>query len=398
MNKLTLILTTISKIFKKQPLQQDEIQSGFDIALQTLRSRYTDHGILAGRTHFSDIWLRDSCFASFGSLSAGDFDIVKQNLITMINNMGERGQIPLRIGQKYFYLNYFGIKGRPKPRYVEDKGVSIPADSNTLFTITAEAYISKSKDLDFARDYFPLLKQAVDWTFNLDEDHDLLIEEGPYAGWADSVRKRGKVLYSNVLHYKALDSFGRICRMINKNTEASHYENLTKKIKEKMDDLFWNGQYYIDWIHRHRHTYFSADGNLLAIIFGLADRAKASKILRCIHELDLDHGFSSQTSYPKYRYRHIFPLFFPFQIQDYHNGLHWLWINCVYAVARHRLGYKDDAVKIIEATAHQIVKYKGVYEVYFKGKPVKRFFYKSEKGFAWSAGLFVWACKETGVI
>ncbi|MCP4049957.1 MAG: hypothetical protein GY730_04545 [bacterium] len=394
------MLNIISKylnFFSQTKDNYEIIEQAFDISLNTLRKRYTSTGITAGKTHFSDIWLRDSCYASFGSLAVRDYDIVRTNLITNLTYAKKNGQIPLRIGQKYMLLKFMGFKGKSKPRYIEDKGVSIPTDGNSLFIITAEAYISLSRDKNFAIEYFDKLKTILEWNFSMDEDSDLLIEEGPYAGWADSLKKRGKVLYTNVLHFKAVDSFAKICSLINKKDDQKHYERLRNLIRKGITERFWNRSYFIDWIHRHKHMYFSTDGNVLAIIFGLADKEQALKIQSCIHNFDLDHTFSTKSNFPEYRFRHIFPLFYPIRIPDYHNGLQWLWLGCADAIAKQRTGLKQDAYELLIRIAKKIVEYKGVYEVYQDGKPLKRIFYKSEQGFAWSSGMFVWACKELGI-
>ena len=82
----------------------------------------------------------------------------------------------------------------------------------------------------------------------------------------------------------------------------------------------------------------------------------------------------------------------------YHNGLEWLWIGCVDAVSKHTSGLKKEAEEIVTKLASKILEFNGVYEVYQLGKPVKRLFYNSESYFAWSSGLFVWACKELDLI
>jgi glycogen debranching enzyme len=398
---LTVILTSIKHLYSKinKPKSNKRlIEKAFNMALTTLRNRYTKTGIIAGKTHFSDIWLRDSCFASLGSLSVGDTNIVKTNLTTVLKFIKDDGQIPLRVGQKHMFLKFLGFTGQTKARFIEDKGVSIPTDSNSLFLIIAEKYISQTNDLQFAEQYFAKLKLAINWNFTMDQDNDLLIEEGPYANWADSLRKRGKVLYTNVLHFAALDSFSKICALVSNKKEATHYNELKNLVKDKINQLFWNGNYFIDWIHKHKHSYFSTDGNVLAIIFNLADSQQSSSIQQCIHEFDLDHAFSTETNFPKYKGKHIFPLFYPINMYDYHNGLQWLWIGCADAVAKHQAGLTTEAEELLTRMAKKIIKYRGVYEVYYDNKPLKRLIYKSEQGFAWSSGMFVWACKETKLI
>jgi glycogen debranching enzyme len=370
------------------------LKNAYRIALYTLRERYTKNGINAGRSHFSDIWVRDSCFASLGSLSVNDSSIVKANLQTILNNIKRDGQVPLRIGQRHMILKFLGISGKPKPRYTEDKSFSTPVDSNSLFLISLRNYYIKTLDLDFIKDNYLMIKKIIDWNFTHDKDGDFLIDEEPYAGWADSLRKRGKVLYSNTLHYAAVKYFSELCKALGEDANFNHYSTLAESIKNKIIELFWNGTYFIDWIHKHKHNYFSTDGNTLAIIFGLADKEKAKSIQNCIRELDLDHGFSTKTNYPKYNFRHVFPFFFPIRIHDYHNGLEWLWIGCVDAVAKKIAGDEEKAKEMLHRIANKILEYNGVYEVYFNGKPLKRLFYHSEQGFAWSSGLFVWAYNE----
>ena len=113
------------------------IHDAYNIALAYLRARYTDRGIVAGSTHFSDIWVRDSIYASFGALSVGDYDIVKNNLKTLLDYKSDTSQIPLRVGEKHFMKKFlFGISSKtPQARFIDDKNVSVVVDSNSLFII-----------------------------------------------------------------------------------------------------------------------------------------------------------------------------------------------------------------------------------------------------------------------
>ncbi len=377
---------------------QDIFDAAFTIALINLRNRYTLEGTHAGRHHFSDVWTRDCCFASFGSLSIGDTDIVRTGIITLLKLTNEEGQVPLRVGQKYFLLKYlFNLKGRSEPRYLEDKRVSYPVDNNPLLFIMIEHYLQKTQNIAFLKPYFPTLSKMLKWEFSQDRDQDLLIEEDYYGGWADSLKKKGKVLYSNVLHWHAVNSFSRICGYLG-YTDLSHsFEEISSAIKSQIHTYFWNGRYFIDWINTHRHDYFSTDGNLLAILFGLTQKEQAISILECIKNFNLDKGASVATNYPKYSCHDIYHPFLFINMGDYHNGMSWLWLGALYAVTLYRTGLKEESHKALYKLAKKILEFKGVFETYSKGKPVKRLFYNSEDGFAWSAGLFVWACKEVGI-
>lgn len=373
----------------------ETIHTAYTISLINLRNSYRKDGICAGRTHFSDIWIRDSFFASLGALSVQDYGIVKRNLQTVMRYMNEDGQVPLRIGQKYFLLKYLGIQRKKQARYMEDKGISVPVDGNSLLMIVFAQYLTHTKDTQFAKNYFTKLKHVIDWNFNQDIDHDLLIEEGGYAGWADSLNKKGKVLYTNTLHYQAVVSFVQICKHLKEHTYAKEYQLLANQINDKINELFWENTYYVDQVSLKKRYIFSTDGNLFAILFGIASLEKIKLILQTVQEFQLESDFSIATNYPKYSSKETYAPFSFIRMSDYHNGLIWVWLGCVNAVAKYTAGYPDEARHILHQIALKIVEYKGVYEVYNHGKPVNRFFYKSEHGFAWSSGLFVWACKQT---
>ncbi|MSR88751.1 MAG: hypothetical protein EXS67_03745 [Candidatus Margulisbacteria bacterium] len=363
------------------------------IALQTLRHRYSKIGIEAGARHFSDLWLRDSFYASFGCLEIGDYTVVKRNLTTCLAFIKEDGQLPLRIGQKNFLLKYFGFKRPIEARYTEDKGVSIPVDSNSLFMIVFHGYLAKTKDWAFLHEHFSAIQKIIEWNFLQDNDGDLLIEEGHYAGWADSLKKQGKVLYTNVLHYRAVQCFRECCQFAVKTELGSHYQLLAERIAFRLNAEFWNGDYYVDWIDKEgQHAFFSSDGNLFAILFGLAPPEKSAAIQAYIAKSHITHGFSIPTNYPTYPKTFIYPWFLMINLPDYHNGLQWLWIGCLNAVTKDHIGLKQEAHDLLKQLALKILEYSCVYEVYDKGKPLRRLFYKSESSFAWSSGFFLWAC------
>ncbi|MCM2325250.1 MAG: hypothetical protein NDI94_02215, partial [Candidatus Woesearchaeota archaeon] len=76
---------------------------------------------------------------------------------------------------------------------------------------------------------------------------------------------------------------------------------------------------------------------------------------------------------------------------DYHNGLSWLWLGAISSAAKKKIGMDNEAKEMLDKIGALISKYGEVFEVYEKGMPVKRMLYKSEKPFAWSSGLFIYA-------
>ncbi|MBI5620036.1 hypothetical protein HY950_03685, partial [Candidatus Gottesmanbacteria bacterium] len=200
-----------------------------------------------------------------------------------------------------------------------------------------------------------------------------LLTEWFQCEWADAVLKSGKTLYTNILYWKATGD---------------------KSIKEKIVDTFWNGRYFSDWFDYKRQDYFASHPNMLAIVFGLATRQQAIKILD-FAKAHCWNGWTLEENYPAYPWWRI-----PMQnhlvgMADYHNGLLWLQPGILYAVAVNKVGKKREAQYILSEIAKKIAEFQCVYEVYEKnGQPVKRFMYRSEHPFAWSAGLYLWAYRQ----
>jgi glycogen debranching enzyme len=363
------------------------IQAAYQTAKKSLRKCYTDKGIVAGTTHFSDYWARDGLFASMGAVDIGDYEQAKKELQLMLDNQKEDGQLPLRIGVKNIIFNLLGFKSAEKTAvYVEDKKGNIPKDQNAIFIIALSYYLQKTNDKEFIKNNFEKIKKAIDWYKTED-----LVEEDWYCSWDDCIRKKGKTIYTNVLYCKALHEFDFIAKVAGEKTE---YHKKAKTVKEKINYLFWNGNYYTDWIDEEKHDYFSVAGNMLAIIFDIADREKAFKIIYNVEKNKLDEGFAIKNVVPEYDKKDKSLFLSIFGMGDYQDGFYWLWVSCLYIMARHKTDF--DYKTRIESLAKKINEYQNIYEVYTpEGKPVKRFFYNSEKDFAWSSSLFIHMIHET---
>ena len=162
----------------------------------------------------------------------GDITIVQEFLLHTLQNIKYDGQCPLRIGQKYFLLKYFGLNGPQGPTYIEDKYVSIPMDSNSLIIIVFALFLKTTNNTKFASKYYHQLKCAINWY-----NHHLingLVNEGPYAGWADSVKKRGAVLYTNVLYFEALKCMEFIATELNILSDIRHFNSQKDNLKSKI--------------------------------------------------------------------------------------------------------------------------------------------------------------------
>ncbi len=372
-------------------IKKDEIYKAYITSKKILKNAYSNGGINAGETHFSDVWLRDSCFAAWGAIKLEDYEIIEEFLMNCIKNMKDNGQCPLRVGQKYFMLKFLNMKGPSGPTYIEDKYISIPVDANALFVILASKFILKTNNKHFLKTYYNDIKKALEWYKTTSKNG--LVYEGPYAGWADSVKKKGHVLYSNILYCHAIKTVADLAEYFEKLDDQQSYLNQYDRIKAEIENVFWNGAYLNDWVNeKETNNQLSIDGNTLAIIFNVIDTEKQIRVLTEIKKRQMITEFGAKLIDGNYKSKDVYTPFLFIGLKDYHNGLLWLWVSCICSVAFVKNNFIEDGTNLIYSLATLINKEGTVYEVYEKsGEPVNRLVYKSEKGFAWSAGLFVWA-------
>jgi glycogen debranching enzyme len=254
--------------------------------------------------------------------------------------------------------------------------------------------VRESGDEKFAKTYFEKANSAVQWLSSKDRDNDFLIEERVFANWADSVLKFGRVLYTNCCYHKALADFSWLCTLTGNEKLLPQYERLVAKTKEKINGFFWEGNYYADWYDWTRHDFFASDGNVLAIVWGIADDEQAQMIETKIRQHRLN-AVPLKTNYPAYPFWRIPIMFLPFQAYHYHNGFSWPWLGCLNTIALNKIGWKKEARQELRKLAQMINENGTVHEVFDeRGKPVRTLLLKSESPFAWSAGTFIRAVHE----
>lgn len=376
------------------------LDDALEIAAKSLRACYEQRGIVTGALR-KVYWSWDSFFASWGSLALGDFDIVKRNLELYRTNMRDDGLIPRRVCPPLFWLRFLGIRlpnKYAKPWYWSSFTTKPSKIQNALFIATCLEYALASGDTGYLTQYYDNILTAAKWTLEQDIDNDSLIEEGHGENWSETILKRGNVLFTNLCHYKGLESMARIAGLAGQDHDTNLFTKLAKTTKKAIQKRFWTGHYYADWHDgKELHDYLATDGNVLASLWGIADRNQARSIHNEISKRRLDE-VPLKTNDPRYPSHCIDLISRTVGIKDYHNGLCWTWLGCIDAVARHNAGLKKEAKSELERIAELIVRDNTVHEIYTpEGKPYKQMFYTSEHPFAWSAGLFIWAAKQLGL-
>ncbi|OQB06701.1 MAG: hypothetical protein BWY19_00051 [bacterium ADurb.Bin212] len=373
----------------------NEIRKAYKISAEGLRSCYAAEGILAGKRNFVDFWARDSMFASLGSIALGDTSQVKTNLKLYLKHQKTSGHLPYRIISIDQFLKYLHIKKRfkkPLPNYKNYLGDKV-VDQNILFPLSACELLKADYQKEYITELFPHLELSFLWLERQDKNKDGLIEEGYLANWMDHTKKKGQTLINNVLYYGALKQFVELNNQLGNCEVAARYQQNLEKTAMKIDELFWNEDYYIDWVDGRKHHYLDTAGNLLAIIFGLTDASKSKMILERIKQYQ-GKTFIPKANYPYYKKRIIQPQLFLAGLADY--GGYRIWIGALCALAWHLTGDLTMAHRTLANIAKSINEFGAVYEIYTPyGHPIKRWpAYKNEVPFAWSCGLFVWATSK----
>jgi hypothetical protein len=163
--------------------------------------------------------------------------------------------------------------------------------------------------------------------------------------------------------------------------------------------VFWNGEYFTDWIRGPRHGGFASDGNVLAMLFGAAGEDQARAILHFIASRGLDRDSPLRTCDPVYPISQVFPFYFLAGIPDYHRTLVWPWLGTLNAINKFRLGDQPAALSDLARIGALFVERNAVAEVYEPdGRLLQRRFYQAEFPFAWNAGLYIYAAHTLGLI
>lgn len=367
-------------------------KTAYGIAVADLLQCLTPLGFAAGSHHFVDLWARDSLFAVLGAVASGRMSESKQTIETFLDHQRADGLVPYLILRSKHglgkYFNRHRYYDRPVAHFRSHMSLGLVPDGGLMTIIAARAYEEAAHDRRFLNHHYDALVRAFMWY--ADRFGDGLVREWFQCEWADALLKSGNTLYTNVLYYKAAVDMSWLAKRMGKPSDADFFIKRAMKIRSLIHTHLWNGSFFADWKDWKRRDYLAVHPNMLAIIFGLADRNQAASILHAA-KASAWNGWTMENSFPKYPLWRV-PLFhIIIGMGDYHNGLIWLQPGILYALALYTIGKKREARSALTGIEEKIISSGGVHEVYERsGLPVKRLVYRSEQPFAWSSGLFIW--------
>ena len=388
----------------------DEEALAVFIVAESLRSgiqrrRLTTHGskevLHAGYRNFSESWARDFGFAAHGLLMLKQHNPVKETLEAFFHHQTPEGQLPVKLHSvdvvTRFLHSFFG-REQPnemmlKPKYLSGHGAP-SLDGQALLVIAALAYCQETGNAGFLKLHWAELAAAMQWlaTYRTGTGEDPLLHQGAFADWADSIARHGRVLYTNVVYWKALSEMAIAATQLDFHAEAIAYFSQAEKIVRAINRHFWRADlgYFVT---SDELSQLSSDGNLLAIAWGLATSEQAENILRVMEQARMAEPVPTRVTYPSYP-RHLIALENLLGgMANYHTDASWLWIGAWHVIALVKTGHMEEAQRVLGRILKVIVQDRQVNEVHApNGKPLASMWYTPEAPLTWNAGMIIYAC------
>jgi glycogen debranching enzyme len=379
----------------------ESLRSG--IQIRRLTNTVSKEVVHAGYRNFSESWARDFGFAAYGLLALKQYTPVKETLEAFLWHQTREGQLPVKLHSvdvvTRFLHSYFG-REQPnemllKPKYISGHGAP-SLDGQALLVITALAYTQETGNVAFLEHHWEELKRAMQWLEHYRTGHsgDPLLHQGSFADWADSIARRGRVLYTNVVYWKALSEMAIAATRLNLQQEAVTYFVKAENVLRAINKYFWRNDlgYFVT---SDVLTQLSSDGNLLAIAWGLAKREQAESILMVMEAARMAEPVPTRVTYPSYPRQLIALENILGGVTTYHTSASWLWLGAWHVIALVRTGgHMEAAQKLVSRILNVIVQDRQVNEVHgLNGKPLSSMWYTSEAPLTWNAGMVMYACR-----
>ena len=380
-------------------ISAESLQSGIQTRrLTSTRNREVVH---AGYRNFSESWARDFGFATYGLLTLKQYNPVKETLECFFWHQTPDGQLPVKlhsVGVVTRFLHSFFEREQPtdpllKPKYISGHGAP-SLDGQALLVIAALAYVQETGDQAFLETHWENLRAAMHWLehYRRGPEGDPLLHQGAFADWADSIARRGRVLYTNVVYWKALSEMAIAATKLDLQHDAVSYFVKAESILRAINRYFWRGDlgYFVT---SDELTQLSSDGNLLAIAWGLTRPDQAASILNLMAEAKMAEPVPTRVTYPSYPRQLIALENLLGGMATYHTSASWLWIGAWHIIALVKTGRIEEAQTLVARMLAVIVRDRQVHEVHApSGRPLSSIWYTPEAPLTWNAGMVIYAC------
>jgi len=331
---------------------------------------------IKGGDYYPDFWVRDALISSLGMSLSGDeklIELARKSIDMSSKYQKFTGQIPNKISQDEKKV-CFGEGGC--------------VDSSLWYVIAVLNFFNVTKDLNFLKKHYSKINKAINWALALDQNNDWLIETNEGSDWMDLLLRSGRVLYDNVLLYKALIDADNINKIFGKE---ERFKFIAENLKESINLFFWPTEknlnkikekylftgiekdveivlmnlkgdrefYLADIGFRKFDPRFDSLANLLAVLFDVADENKKMKILNHIENEKINEPYPLKVLHPPIsKYDPFWNFYFRWSelpyLQEpgnYHNGGIWPFVGGFYVATlkKEKRPYEKEFEKLIES-------------------------------------------------
>jgi glycogen debranching enzyme len=381
-------------------------------AQDVLKRECSPLGLMASPEGYPHVWARDSVITGLGaSLTPGHEDCLRTSLHTLAGQQSELGAIPNNVSVATGRLDHTNAGS---------------VDSNLWYIVGHYINHRLTGNTDFLRDHWPSLERALLWLRYQDSNGCGLLEVHEAADWADLLANRFNILYDNVLWYAALKAMATMADTLGEHW--ARYADMASDVRHKLRIVLWVGPEnkgewgpdcpgHTEWRHtlsqvdpvlvkrpfflpyvafRDCGDYCDVFGNLLAVLFGVANLAQEKRILDYLHQVGIAEPYPVRVLHPvlhpgnkdwREYYRNN-NLNLP---EQYHNGGIWPFVGGFYVAVLVKTGRMDEARRQLEKLAK--VNRLGMedeweFNEWCHGRTGRPMGYPHQ---AWSAGMYIYA-------
>lgn len=418
-------------------MDQAGIEVGRQNAERVLIANSGPFGLHGANEAYQQVWARDSMISGLGLLLCADAsapEILQRSFETLRTYQSPLGNIPHSVGLANRADPALIAHGGRLEALDDQEGVAIVDTThagcidNCLWYIVGEYYhyvVTRNRDL--LQKAWPSLERALLWLSYQDSNECGLLESHEAMDWADLFANRYNVLYPNVLYYAAWQCMAHMAEALGRDAEL--FQHTAQDVRRKINTLLWIGReepkdwnrlkherkewfyvlkrvetelverpFYLPYMaFRDYADRFDTLGNLLAIVFGVADGDKANKILDYIQGCGLNEPFPVRAVYPVIRpgekdWREYYRVRNINQPDHYHNGGAWPFIGGFYVAALVQAGRLAEAEQQLLklAAMNMLGKHKEwEFNEWFHGQSGRPMGFGGQ---SWSAAMFIFAC------
>ena len=427
--------------------EKELVETALERAEAILEQNEGELGLLGARDAYQQVWARDAAVSGLGLLLSrrpGAIELFTRSFETLRRYQSPLGNIPHCVGfpnpadpalvALKQVMERTGAALSPSDGEPEvDTAHSGCVDSGLWYILGRYCLYRRGGDINLLRQSWTSLQRAFLWLRCQDSNECGLLEVHEAMDWADLFANRYNVLYDNVLYYGCVLAMGQMARSLGE--DGSLYRQMAQDVRRKVNLLLWVGpeqERDLEWVIRNRREWLypirltdvvlvqrpyylpymafrdygdrcDVLGNLLAILFGVADETKARRILDYIEQTGLESPHPVRVLNPVISpgdkdWREYYRLRNLNQPYQYHNGGIWPFVGGFYVAALVKSGRLSEAQTQLArlAAANRLGRVsEWEFNEWLHGQSGRPMGYPFQ---SWSAGMYVYAyhCVRSG--